>query len=83
MNERNHLVALVNQKQAESEAIRVELLQAAEALERDADNNSKLQISYGNLVHDYEQTQMKLASVQKELSFFKEKLNHLEVSNHI
>ena len=50
---------------------------AADSLEQDAAENSRLQILYSNLVHDYEQVEFQLGSVQKK---FKESLSQLEVS---
>nr|XP_039262104.1 thyroid receptor-interacting protein 11-like [Styela clava] len=78
LTERNHLVALLNQRQVEVEQVRGEVVKASEALKHDSDNNSKLQIDYGNLVHDYEQTQMKLSSMQRDLFPLREKMIELE-----
>jgi len=79
LTERDHLVALVNSKHQEALVFQQEAQKASEALERDAAENSNLQIRFGNLVHDYDQLEMKLASTRRELAGFKEALNHLEV----
>nr|CAB3267251.1 thyroid receptor-interacting protein 11 [Phallusia mammillata] len=83
LTERDHLVALVNTKHQEALLFQEEARKASEATEKDAAENSKLQISYGNLVHDYEQIEMKLNTVQRELGRFKEAFNHLEETKEI
>lgn len=79
LTERDHLVALVNNKHQEALFFQEEARKASEALEKDSAENSKLQVNYGNLVHEYEQIEMKLSSVQRELARFKEAFNHFEV----
>lgn len=79
LNERNQLVTLLNQSQIEMNAAKMEASRAAEALEKDSDNNSKLQIGYSNLVHDYDQVQLKMTSIQREFGILRDKFDDLEV----
>ncbi|CAK8680212.1 unnamed protein product [Clavelina lepadiformis] len=83
LTERDHLVALVNSKHQEALLFQDEAQKAVNALDRDAAENSQLQITYSKLVQDYEQLEAKLYSVQKELVRFKESLNHLEETKEV
>jgi len=77
--EREQLVTLVNAKHQEALLFQEKAQKAAESLEHDAAENSRLQILYSNLVHDYEQVELRLSTVQKEVDKFKESLTHIEV----
>lgn len=72
-------MALVNQKQVEMDELRLIAQAAADNLEKDAHDNSKLQIDFSNLVHDYEQTQMKIGNMQKDVLVFKSTVEQLQV----
>ena len=75
------MVAVISTKHQEAVLFQEKAQKAADDMERDAAENSRLQVAYNNLVHDYNQIEMQLNSVKKEASRVKESLNHLEVSS--
>jgi len=79
LSEREQLVALVKSKHEEALEVFGEATRAAESVERDAAENSRLQIAYTNLVFDYEQLELKLKALQRDAKRFHDIANELEV----